>query len=497
MPAQALAVIATLASFAQSGNRVAMELDHGSAELVWISPASFHFRRSLDGVLAPARPEAANAAVTFQSNDTADAVEFRSNRIIVTIRKRGVLLSVRRADGVPLMVDVSEPRPDGGLVTWDREMLSGARYFGLGGSSDTEFDLRGKALDSPIPFLISSAGFGEFHNGTGAFHFDFTATGRYRIDAPQVDYYFYSGRTPKEIFEEHKGVVDFPFPPPQPPPANWDGLRSALLAAVHQAASSKTLPRFNLAAYAGAPQDLLQRARQIGSLLPVVNAGVVPLSTFRQQLNTFYDIYEIETRDRGFPIWHALPFQFPDDPECARHADEFMLGDEMLIAPIYQSANKREVYLPPGNWTNLETNQEFAGRATIPVDTAALPVFAKNGSILPLDSGGGIGLHYFPKSGGEFFILERETGDYTQVHAAPAADVMRLEIESKKERTYQWVIHHVEQPVGIGFEDQKYQSVTAVADLKDRTWFYDAAAKTLIVKVRVKAGEDNIINLSW
>ena len=33
-------------------------------------------------------------------------------------------------------------------------------------------------------------------------------------------------------------------------------------------------------------------------------------------------------------MWHPLPFQFPDDPECALHADEFMLGDEMLIAPI-------------------------------------------------------------------------------------------------------------------------------------------------------------------
>jgi hypothetical protein len=39
--------------------------------------------------------------------------------------------------------------------------------------------------------------------------------------------------------------------------------------------------------------------------------------------------------------------------------------------------------------------------------------------------------------------------------------------------------------------------VTSLAELADRTWLYDAALKNLIVRVHVKAGEDNIVNLSW
>jgi len=74
---------------------------------------------------------------------------------------------------------------------------------------------------------------------------------------------------------------------------------------------------------------------------------------------------------------------------------------------------------------------------------------------------------------------------------------MRLEIESKRDRDYEWVVHHVERPTEVGFEEQPYRNVTSEAALADRTWFYDAAMKNLLVRVRVKAGDDNIVNLSW
>ena len=65
-------------------------------------------------------------------------------------------------------------------------------------------------------------------------------------------------------------------------------------------------------------------------------------------------------------------------------------------------------------WTNLETNEAIPGRRTIQVSTSALPVFARNGTIVPLDSPGGMALHYFPQLGAEFFILEEDIGEYTR-----------------------------------------------------------------------------------
>ena len=131
------------------------------------------------------------------------------------------------------------------------------------------------------------------------------------------------------------------------------------------------------------------------------------------------------------------------------------------------------------------------------MEAEALPVFARNGAIVPLDSPQGLALHYFPKLAAEFFLLETDSGEYTQIHAAPAADIMRLEIESKQDRAYQWVLHHVERPSEVGFEDRKYRPVAAAQVVADGTWFYDAAQKNLQIRTRVKAGEDCIINIAW
>lgn len=498
MPAQALAAVATLLSFAPHGNRVEMVLDRGSAEVVWSSARTFRFRRTLDGPL-PAMPSAAPEQVAISLDDTPGALRIRSALLEVTIDKHGLLVRVKELDGDALMTDLSEPREQAGQFVWQRQAPAGVRFYGLGPRADATFDLRGRAITADVPFLISTAGYGEFHPGGGSYRFDFTAPDRYQVEAPRVDYFFYYGPKPKQIFEEHNtnrgAAVDWPASAARP--GTWATLRDSLLRLVQGAMSADFDPTFDLTAYAGAPAELQQRARQIGSLVRQVTPGTLGLSGFRKQLSSFFDIYDIEVRDHGHPTWHPLPFEFPDDPECARHADEFMLGDEMLIAPVYQPGGKRQVYLPQGIWTNLETNQVSQGRQTVAVETAVLPVFARNGTIIPLDSPGGMALHYFPKLGGEFFLLEAETGEYTQIHAAPAADAMRLEIESKKDRDYQWVVHHVDKPTAVGFEDRVYQQASSPQALVNGSWYYDQPQKNLQVRVKVKAGEDCIINLTW
>ena len=104
-------------------------------------------------------------------------------------------------------------------------------------------------------------------------------------------------------------------------------------------------------------------------------------------------------------------------------------------------------------------------------------------------------LHYFPKLGAEFFLLVNDAQAWTQVHASPALDVMRLQIESKKLRDYVWVVHNVARPSAVGFEDARFREVPAEAAMADRTWFYDSARKNLHVRVRVAAGADSIVNL--
>ncbi|HTP36017.1 MAG TPA: hypothetical protein VMJ75_27770 [Candidatus Acidoferrales bacterium] len=497
MPFQALVAAATLLTVAPHGNRIDLQLDRGSAEIVWVSPGAFRFRRVLDGPL-PKLEMAQREPVAVEVQDRPDEVRLRSRNLEVLIGKKGALLEIRSTSGGLLARDVREPWSEAAGVTQVREAPAGSDFYGLGPRTDTSFSLIGKSLRAESPFFVSTAGFGEYHAGAGSYHFDFAATGaRYNVAGSEIDYFFYYGPTPKEIFEEHNAVYHAPpWTVATDRFGSWATLRSAMVRIVLGAMSAINAPLLDLTPYAGAPEELKTRARQLGSIVARVTPGPVGLSGLRKQLDTFFGTYTAELQDRGFPVWHPLPFQFPDDPEGARHTDEFMLGDEMLIAPICEPGEQRSVYLPRGIWTNLETNEVAQGPKTITVKTKSLPVFAKSGSIVPLNSGPAMALHYFPSAGGEFFLLESDIPDYTQVHAAPALDLLRLEIESKKDRDYQWVVHHAEKPSSVGFEGKPYRQVQG-GEMGDRTWSYDERSKTLQVRATVKAGEDCIVDVEF
>ena len=72
MPPQALAAVATLLAVLPHGNRIELQLDRGSAELIWITPSTFHFRRVLNGPLRPSAEEP-HEPVAVTTDDTGGA----------------------------------------------------------------------------------------------------------------------------------------------------------------------------------------------------------------------------------------------------------------------------------------------------------------------------------------------------------------------------------------------------------------------------------------
>ncbi len=500
MPAPALAVAAALLSFAVDGNRIDFKLDHGVAELTWVTPSVFRYRRSLDGPLTPAGGSTEPVKTTVR--ETASAILLASNAIEIGISRQGALVTVRKLDGTVIMSDATEAQPRAGGVVWQRAMPPGVRLYGLGARTGLNFDLRGRVVAADTPFLFTTSGYGEYHVGAGPYSFDFTGPSTYEIRAPRVDYYFFYGPSPKAIFEARRKspvpadtpITEYSRPPRQDSASLWRALGDDIERLTHAALSGILTETFPLARYASASGELRSRVLQIASLAP--GPSLAP-GEFRTRLSTFYRSYGPEKEEKGYPVWHPLPFQFPEDAECALHADEFMLGDEMLVAPIHQPGGRREVYLPQGVWTNLETNETFTGRRVISVQTASLPVFARNGTIVPFDVEGGLELHYFPKLGAEFFLLEPAVAAWSVAHAAPAGDIFRLEIESSVARRYRWVVHHAERPASVGFESRRYPAVASKSDLKDRSWYYDPGRKELHVMAQVKAGEDCVIHVEF
>jgi alpha-glucosidase (family GH31 glycosyl hydrolase) len=173
------------------------------------------------------------------------------------------------------------------------------------------------------------------------------------------------------------------------------------------------------------------------------------------------------------------------------------LGDEVLLAPAMSP--KRKLSLPRGTWTDLRTNTEYRGNQAIEVDSPAgqVPTFVRNGWIVPFEMKDRMELHYFPSLGGEFFLWEPDQGENSQFHAAPAGDYMRVEVETKVRRTYEWVIHHTKAPKEVEEETGAYQHVAKRELLQPGTWWHDATLNNLHLMMRAEANTDRIVNMSF
>ena len=105
-----------------------------------------------------------------------------------------------------------------------------------------------------------------------------------------------------------------------------------------------------------------------------------------QLLPYLYGLFEQAHRE-GTPIMRPLFWHFQDDPVAMATSDQFLLGENLLVAPILrQGSTARCVYLPRGEWFDFWSGQKFSGGqhviALAPLET--IPIFVRAGSIVPM-----------------------------------------------------------------------------------------------------------------
>jgi alpha-glucosidase (family GH31 glycosyl hydrolase) len=66
--------------------------------------------------------------------------------------------------------------------------------------------------------------------------------------------------------------------------------------------------------------------------------------------------------------------------------DQYMMGDYLLVAPMFAGEKSREVYLPQGKWYDFYTGKEMGENQTITIAPSLdkIPLFVKNGGIIPM-----------------------------------------------------------------------------------------------------------------
>lgn len=65
--------------------------------------------------------------------------------------------------------------------------------------------------------------------------------------------------------------------------------------------------------------------------------------------------------ETGTPMMRAMMLEFPDDPGCDYLDRQYMLGDSLLVAPVFSDAGDVAFWLPEGRWTHLLNNDEAQG----------------------------------------------------------------------------------------------------------------------------------------
>jgi alpha-glucosidase len=89
----------------------------------------------------------------------------------------------------------------------------------------------------------------------------------------------------------------------------------------------------------------------------------------------------------GAPLMRPLSWHFGDDPLCWEIDDQFLLGPDILVAPVLQrQKNHRSVYFPAGRWHSFQRTECFEGSGArmVHLPAGSVPAFVRDGAILPL-----------------------------------------------------------------------------------------------------------------
>ena len=91
--------------------------------------------------------------------------------------------------------------------------------------------------------------------------------------------------------------------------------------------------------------------------------------------------------ETGYPVLQALLLHHPDDRTCWHIDDEYYFGRSFLVAPVINSSDRRDIYLPEGEWVNFFSKEHFHGPiwlkdVNVPLDE--MPVFCRPGTVIPV-----------------------------------------------------------------------------------------------------------------
>lgn len=96
----------------------------------------------------------------------------------------------------------------------------------------------------------------------------------------------------------------------------------------------------------------------------------------------------VEASQEGTPVMRPMVFEYPKDPAVKYLDQQYMLGEALLVAPVFREDHKAEYYLPSGKWTDFFTGETREGGKWYSgeYDYFSLPFYVRENTILVMGS---------------------------------------------------------------------------------------------------------------
>jgi alpha-D-xyloside xylohydrolase len=88
----------------------------------------------------------------------------------------------------------------------------------------------------------------------------------------------------------------------------------------------------------------------------------------------------------GTPMMRAMALEFPGDPACTHLDRQYMLGDDLLVAPVLSASGEVSYYVPDGEWTRFLTGARVTGPRWVTETHGFLsvPLLVRPGAVIPV-----------------------------------------------------------------------------------------------------------------
>jgi alpha-D-xyloside xylohydrolase len=119
----------------------------------------------------------------------------------------------------------------------------------------------------------------------------------------------------------------------------------------------------------------------------------------------------LQAHTEGVPMMRAMVVEFPGDPACTHLERQYMLGDDLLVAPVFRADGDVSYYVPDGTWTHVLTGAEVTGPRWHREQHSfmSVPLLARPGAVIPVggvedrpdyDYADGVTLHVYQLADG-------------------------------------------------------------------------------------------------